>query len=77
MSSLQQSTRESVMPDIAAAQAAIDRAMPLAQGGPPELMAALQEAQAALAAPEAGPVGGEPPMGSQMGPQMNAILRGR
>ena len=36
------------MPDLAAAAAAIDRAIPLAVGGPPELMAALQEAQAAL-----------------------------
>ena len=62
------------MPDIAAAQAAIDRAMPLAQGGPPELMAALQEAQAALAAPEAGSP--PAPAGPPIGPQMNALMRG-
>lgn len=64
------------MPDIAAAQTALDRAMPLAQGGPPELMAALQEAQAALAAPGPGQVAGPPP-GPPMGPQMNTLLRGR
>jgi hypothetical protein len=64
------------MPDIAAASAAIDRAMPLAQGGPPELMAALQEAQAALAAPDAGAPAG-PPAGPPVGPQMNALMRGR
>jgi hypothetical protein len=63
------------MPDVAAAAAAIDRAMPLAQGGPPELMAALQEAQAALAAPEAGVPAGPPP-GPPVGPQMNALMRG-
>ena len=64
------------MPDLAAASAAIDRAMPLAQGGPPELMAALQEAQAALAAPEAGAAPGPPPA-PVIGPQMNALMRGR
>lgn len=63
------------MPDLIAASAAIDRAIPLAQGGPPELLAALQEAQAALAAPEAGAPAGPPP-GPPMGPQMNALLRG-
>lgn len=63
------------MPDLVAAQAAIERAMPLAQGGPPELMAALQEAQAALAAPDAGAPAG-PASGPPMGPQMNALLRG-
>jgi hypothetical protein len=63
------------MPDIAAASAAIDRAMPLAQGGPPELMAALQEAQAALAAPEAGAPAG-PVTAPPIGPQMNALMRG-
>jgi hypothetical protein len=64
------------MPDIAAAAAAIDRAMPLAQGGPPELMAALQEAQAALAAPEAGAPVGAPVTAPAVGPQMNALMRG-
>lgn len=63
------------MADVAAAVAAIERALPLAQGGPPELMAVLQEAQAALAAPDAGAPSGPPP-GPPVRPQMNALLRG-
>lgn len=65
------------MPDLAAASAAIDRALALARGGPPELAAALQEAQAALAAPDAGMPGAPAPAAPPMGARMNEMLRGR
>lgn len=73
--------RGAALMDIPAALAAIDQAMTVAQGGPPQLAQLLDQARAALSdgAPAGPPMAPPPAAGPppSMGAGMNAMLRGR